>query len=48
LVRAAEGLDERGLAAAILAEESVDLACPKLKRDVVVGDDAGKGLANVT
>jgi hypothetical protein len=47
LVRAAESLDKRGLAAAILAEEGMDLAGAKLKRDVVVGDDARKGLADV-
>jgi hypothetical protein len=31
LVCAAESLDERGLAAAVLAEKGLDLACAKLK-----------------
>src|SRR5690606_33746997 len=47
LVDAAERLDERGLAGAVVAEDTGDLAGPHMHGHVAHGDDAAEALADV-
>ena len=47
LIQAEKHAHQSRFARTVFAEQSVDLALPELKRDIVVGDDAGESLGDV-
>ena len=47
LIQAEKHAHQSRFARTVFAEQSVDLALPELKRDIVVGDDTGESLGDV-
>ncbi len=47
VIEAGEDVHQRGLAGAVFAQKRVDFAFAHGEGDVIVGDDAGKGLGDV-